>query len=265
MIEGGASYGFMRVKGVTSASDKDPFYNSKLQMLDLGADKYALFLHDGGPFRLELAARAPLGWGLDALVDALDYSWAAMWLDTRVVNTTFWAWLSVALGAAILLWQVWRRKRPLGNYRRIFLAALVFALARLAYFLLRRDAYTVSADLISPTTLQVALGTVGLFAGVSGGLILMKEANKPIGKALGLILALLPQFVLTGFYLGWITLMNLVGQVVVRMTMPWLWKYYILWLPSVALFLELLLLLLLYRPIIGERPGTAQPVAGQLG
>ncbi len=253
-IEDGAPYGFLAIEGMTAASEKDPYFNSKLQMLDLGRDKYIIFLHQGGSFRIELSSRAPLGWRLlDPIADALDYSWVVMWLDTRVINTTFWAWLSVVLLAAILLWQVVRRKRSLGSYGKIFLAALVFALVRLAYFLVRRDAYTVSADLVSATTLQIALRSLGLFANVAGGMILIREAKKPVGKALGLIFALLPQFVLTGFYLVWITLMNLVGQVVVRMTMPWLWNYYILRLPSVALFLELLLLLVLYRPIMGDR------------
>ena len=160
-IEDGADYGFLAIQGLTSASEKDPFYNSRLQMLDLGADKYILFLHQGGSFRIELRTQPPIGWGMDALVDALDYSWTVMWLDTRVINTTFWAWLSVVLLAAILAWQILRRKRSLGSYRRIYLAALVFALARLLYFLLRRDAYTASADLISPTTLQIVLGTAG--------------------------------------------------------------------------------------------------------
>jgi len=262
-IEDGAPYGFLAVKGVTSASEGDPFYNSKLQMMDLGADKYVMFLHEGGLFRIELSSKPPLWWGLDALLDALDYSWVVMWLDYRVINMTFWAWFSVALFAAILLWQVLRRKKTLGSYRRIFLAALIFALVRLAFFLLRWDTYTVSADLISPTAYQLALGSLGLFANVAGGLMVMKEAAKPMGKALGLVFVLLPQFVLTGFYLIWITLMNLVGQAVVRMTLPWLWKYYVVWLPSVVLFLEILLLLVLYRPLIsdgrerwyGENPG----------
>jgi hypothetical protein len=121
--------------------------------------------------------------------------------------------------------------------------------------MLRRDAYTVSADLISPTTLQIALGSVGLFANVAGGMILIREANKPIGKALGLVFALLPQFVLTGFYLVWITFMNLVGQVVVRMTMPWLWNYYILRLPAMGLLLGVLLIWAFYRATVpgGQR------------
>ena len=41
-IAGGAAYGYVEVVGVTAASTRDPFYNSRLQMADIGADKYQL-------------------------------------------------------------------------------------------------------------------------------------------------------------------------------------------------------------------------------
>lgn len=248
-IVDGASAEYLTIKGVTALSEHDLFHNSKLQTFNLGVDKYILFLHQGGQFQIELAPTAPLGWRvMDALRDALDYAWVVMWLDVKVVNAPLLSTVSLVIFAGLLWVKLWRQKRELRNYYAIFSAGACFTGLRLLYCWARLDDYTVSANLVTPTALAILLGGSGVFANIAGGLMIIQDARRMGGKLFGLGFALLPQFVLTGFYLLFITLMNVAVQVT-KMTTPWLWNYYAFWLPLLGLLVELALLIVLYEVI----------------
>jgi hypothetical protein len=74
-IPDGAGYSFVRIPGITSASERDPFYNSRLQMMDLQNDKLILLLHEGGDLTLELWEQTPWFWlPVDILFDSLDHT-----------------------------------------------------------------------------------------------------------------------------------------------------------------------------------------------
>jgi hypothetical protein len=74
-IAGGARYSYVRIPGVTSSWESEPFYNSRLQMADFGDDKYILFEHPGGAFEVLLSERPPWYWlVLDLLLDSLDHT-----------------------------------------------------------------------------------------------------------------------------------------------------------------------------------------------
>lgn len=241
-IANGAPAEYLTMKGVTAVSEHDLFHNSKLQTLNVGADKYILFLHQGGPFQIDLAPTAPVGWWLmDALSDALDYAWVVMWLDVRVVNAPLLAMVSLIVFVIVLGVKVFRQKSALRTYRAIFIVGACFTGLRLLYYWARFDDYTVSANLVNPTTFSILLGAGGLFANVAGGLMVIQDAKRVTGRLLGLVFAVLPQFVLTGFYLLFITLMNVAVEVT-KMTAPWLWNYYAFRLPLLVLLVEMALL-----------------------
>jgi len=72
-IPGGARFSFVEVSGAGVAWEREPFYNSRLQMADIGDDKFVLFEHKGGDFDLQLRTRPPWYWvPADILMDALD-------------------------------------------------------------------------------------------------------------------------------------------------------------------------------------------------
>jgi len=255
-VAGGARYDYLKVVGVTAASERDLFYNSRLQTLNLGADKYLLLLHQGGGFRIELAERAPFGWIVaDTLADAFDYSWVTLWLNPMIIGAPFISKLSLAIFALILLIKLAWRKRPLGQYRGALLAGAALALVRLAYFLLRRESVTVCATHVEYSAAQIAAGCLGVWANVAGGLILLRDAKKAIGRLLGLILAVLPQFLLAGFYIVYITFMNTAIQIT-PMEEMWLCNYNTLWLALIVLAFEIALILALHRAM---RAGKEAP------
>lgn len=252
-IENGAEYDFLAIEGLASVSENDPFYNNKLQTLNLGADKYLLFIHQGGHFKVGLSKTAPSWWTLaDVLTDVLDYAWVVLWLDVRVVNGPLIYAIALSLFIVILALKILRQKKSIRDYQGIFLVAFLLTLVRLLYCLARMDDYSVSTNLVNYTAPQIALGCVGVFACATGGLVLMQETTRIQVKILGLVSAVLPQFVLTGFYLVFITFMSIVIEVN-GMTLRWLWNYNAFWLSFIGLLFEISIILVLYRIVISGR------------
>lgn len=247
-IDDGREYGFLEVKGITSASDKDLFYNSRLQTLNLGRDKYVLFLHAGGRFELRLSHATPLLWSLtDGLTDTLDYAWVVFWLDNYSdANPSILA-LSLPVFILIVLVKVLWQKKSMGSYAKIFIFAALLASIRLGYFLIRETDYTVSANLVGVTPLQIGAGTLGVFASAAGGLMVMKDSRRQIVRAMGLVFAVGRQFWLTGYRFAFLTLFNVAPQQVTGMTTAWIWNYNSFWPLLAVLVLEACIVLAAHR------------------
>ena len=74
-ISNGASYHYVDIPGLTAASDSDPFYNRRLEMTNIGSDKYLLVESRGGTLEIRLVREPSLVWtGLDVLTDAFDFA-----------------------------------------------------------------------------------------------------------------------------------------------------------------------------------------------
>lgn len=264
-VAGGAAYDFVSLKGLTSASEQDIFYNNKLQTLNLGADKYLLFFHERGDFTLELAPQASVGWQVqDAFTDALDYSWVVLWLSTYADGNPNIYLFSIPVFVGILLFMFYRRKRSFKDYSRIWIVALALTLLRLAYFWLRADDYTVSANLVDYTALQIALGCGGVFASIAGGFILIRESASRKGKFLGLLFTSLRAFWMTGFYLVFITALNTITPLT-RNTQPWLLSYDTFWLSLIPLVLEIAIIIVAYRYLLSDRNIHVRLLLNKLG
>ncbi len=71
-IQNGAGYSRMEASG-SSATQGYPFYNSRLQAMDIGEDKFLLVDQAGGALTLQLWRQTPLSWTASTTIrDALD-------------------------------------------------------------------------------------------------------------------------------------------------------------------------------------------------
>ena len=75
-IRSGAMYARIETADSTAARGY-PFYNSRLQAMDIGEDKFLLVDHAGGPLTLRLWRETPLRWAAETTIkDALDQTLA---------------------------------------------------------------------------------------------------------------------------------------------------------------------------------------------
>ena len=238
-VEDGALYNFTRVTGLTAAGESDFFFNNDLQTLNLGGDKYLIFFLDGESFEIVLQQKTPWYWPLwDGLVDALDYNWVTM-------NTVYNPFSLVFMAFLIFLLVIkTRRKNPSGktlkDYRACFAAGVLPAIIHVAYVLLRSGQFSVSADAVGYTPVQLLLGFAGTASMATAGLMLAHDARKTIGRLIGLTVAILPQVLLAAFKIFSVFLTDLVFVTRNSMRQP-LWNFNVVCLALVALLIDALL------------------------
>ena len=109
-IPDGASFSFARIPGVSAAWQNEPFFNARIQMIDVASDKYILFDHQGGDFAVQLRKQPPMLWLVaDLLLDSFDDVLIFNQNHDGDVITLF----AGALGVMILGWRIWRQlKEP---------------------------------------------------------------------------------------------------------------------------------------------------------
>jgi hypothetical protein len=178
-IADGARYSFIRVPGNTAASEDDPFYNSRLQMVNIRNDKLILLVHAGGDLTIHLQRRAPWYWfPLDIVLDSLDH--------TFIFSQQSGGDL-LSLGFAILpilyvIGQVIKRRF---SQRQIFLAGafgLVAVILEAVYVLIRLEHVTV----ISKTVVFSPLSLPATFLLASTGALLFLRAQSWFGRCISL-------------------------------------------------------------------------------
>jgi len=179
-IPNGADFHFVQAQGITAAADADPFYNSKLQMINIQNDKYLLVVQPGGELTLRLSQQPPWYWFFtDPVVDALDHT--ALFSQQSGGD-----YIALIFAIIPLVWTGVQiiKKRLKQNKVRI---ALLFGTGALMlyglYTVLRLGYVTINSKLIvfSPLSLIAA------FLLCTVGALIFFHANKPIGKAVGLL------------------------------------------------------------------------------
>ncbi len=184
-VKGGAQYHFAEVPDLAAASDHDLFYNSRLQMIDSGADKILLVLHPGGGLQIQMRTEPPRFWRVtDSLLDALDHTF----IFTRSSTNP---WISVFSGIAALLalWYLWREERK--QKRTLtsgILTGIGMALGHTAYVLLRIGQVTI-------TSKPVAIGPVDIILTAllaSCGATIFARHGSPVKLIAGVLVAVLP-------------------------------------------------------------------------
>jgi hypothetical protein len=200
-IAGGADYDFVDAPGVTTASASDPFYNSRLQMIDIGADKYLLIEHPGGELTLRLRPRAPLAWrAADLALDSFDHAYVYL----QQSGGDMLALLSALVPLAWMVWNV-LKKRFVWRWLPPALALGVAAAAlHGVYALLRVDQVTINskAVVISP------LGILGTFVLGAFAALMYFHARRPRARVIALLLATFNTWVPMTFSILLVTAFN---------------------------------------------------------
>jgi len=179
-IPDGAAWHFVEVPGITSAADEDPFYNSRLQMANMGDDKFILLVHKGGDLTLRMRRQAPWYWFPgDVLLDSLD--------DTFIfMQQTGGDILAMVFAVIPLLWTGWQAFKKRLDRQKI-LPALLFGIGAAVlqgiYVLARLDHVTITSKtvLFSPLSILAAF-----ILGTCGALIYF-HARSWVGKAVALL------------------------------------------------------------------------------
>jgi hypothetical protein len=236
-IEGGAEYSFVEIPGVTSSWEGDRFYNARLQMTDVGDDKYVLFKHGGGDFAMILRQAPPWHWPvMDFLSDSLDHTLLYLPQTGGDVMALFLggtAWLAIL--------RLFRRMKG-GRSNLIASVATGAAMAALhaIYAYVRLDDVTITSKLVQFGPVPL----LGTFLVTGCGAFLFLNSRSWRGRVLALVLGTLPVWAAICFSVAVITAANVI---VFRPELGrGAYNYALGVLPTGALLVESLLLLVCF-------------------
>ncbi len=213
-IPGGAKYNYVRVSTAGSAWRGDPFYDSSLQMTNVGPDKFLLFEHPGGDFSIQLFHRVP--WyvrSFEPLGDAFDHS-------TVIYNAPGSIMPNYIMSVILLLavgWLCLRKKRSLRSHLpAAVIVGLCLALIRGGYALLRQSKlismytnYMRTMDVRFEASLPFLVSTFLLAA---CGAWLFLNSNSRWGRGLALLGAVFPGWAVASYWLGASTFINILAR-----------------------------------------------------
>lgn len=183
-VPGGARYAFVEVPGVGMAWRGEPFYNARLQMIDIGDDKFVLLDQEGGEFSLHLRVRPP--WprlAADIVLDALDGT--LLFLQDHGGSIIMLVAGGLALVAVVLL--LWRRGASLRALLPAASAGLTLAALHGLYALARLDRLSMTSKGVEFSLLSV--GATFLLAAC--GAFLFLHAGSWRGRVVALAIATL--------------------------------------------------------------------------
>jgi hypothetical protein len=191
-VVGGAIYRFVEAQGITSASQGDLIYNSRLQMVNIDQDKYILLVYKGGNLTLQLHSSAPWYWfPIDFLLDALDYT-------LIFIQQTGGDFVAIGFSIIPLLglgWQIRKKRINRINIRPALLIGLVMAILQGIYVFVRLPH-------IAITSKEVVFSPLGLLSafllGTCGALIFL-QARSWIGKLAGIMVVTFTSWAVTLF------------------------------------------------------------------
>ena len=239
-IPGGARFSFVEVSGAGAAWNRDPFYNSRLQMVDIGNDKLVLFDHQGGDFELRLRPLPPLYWvPADILLDALDST--LLFLQQGGGDLMFLlAGILALVPVAVLLL---RKRAPARWLVPAGLTGLGFSVAHGLYALARLDRLTIT----SKTVVLHPLGLLATFLLVGCGAFLYLSARSWRGRTVALLTASLGA--LAPVIVG-LAILPLVNALLIKPRLGvGLWNYAPGWQGLVVLVFEWLLFALVFHAL----------------
>ena len=251
-IDDGASYSYIKIKGLSSVSNNDLFYNSKIQSLNLQSDKYLLFLHKGGTFEISLYKSPSLLWIFsDTIKDALDFSWITKGVTRSLISIFFFL-----IFLSIVLIKI-KKKKPITGYSSELVFALAFASIQLIFVILRMHSISISSYFFNFPMFKLLLGFLGTFSMAASGMILIHDTKKIYMKTIGLCLCVLPQFLLTIFFFAILVVRNYYFQSTFN-TLLWNWNPVIF--PLIVLILELFIFSIFFVFKSKRPPAKRTPV-----
>ena len=179
-IEGGAGYDYVNVPGQTFTTQKSIWFNSRLQMIDINADKYVLLDNSrSGDLQIELRKNAPI---LRTFAQSVQNFGDKILAQNQAVGLLPVLYVLVlVLLLAGLLRKRYTLKQALNGLAAGFILALLFVL----YSFLRKDKLLISNIPVSINWFY-ALG-IPLFT--LYGWLRFQQAKKPLGKVLSVLWA----------------------------------------------------------------------------
>lgn len=181
-IQGGAAYHFVEAPGLTAAADQDPFYNSRLQMINIGADKFLLLVQNGGELTLRLSLQTPWTWLLtDFFLDSLDHTL----IFSQQSSGDLVALAFSILPLAWVAWQAQRRRLTWQNLRLALALGLGAIIFQGLYVLTRVEHVTITTK----TVVFSPLSLLAVFILTTCGALIFFQARSWIGKAIALLVA----------------------------------------------------------------------------
>jgi hypothetical protein len=184
-IEDGAGYEFISIQGLASSAMDSSYFNSRLQMIDVGGDKYIIIDNDSDTVTIELSKDAPFLSTLSSnVLDFLD----SVFLQNQGSSQP----MLIALPLLVLLAIGMLRKRYTG---RQLAAALIFGVATAIlswFYILARSGNIVATNIPVKVNWYHIVG-IFIFAGY--GELLYAKAKKPRDKFIAVLVANLNIFV----------------------------------------------------------------------
>lgn len=181
-IQGGAVFHFVEALGLTSATDQDLFYNSRMQMVNIGSNKFVLLVQGGGDLTLRLSPKAPWFWFLrDFLLDSLDHTLIFSQQSSGDL-------VALAFSIFPLAWVLWQGLRRRLSWRNLFMAMSVgFGAATLQglYALVRLDRVTITTK----TVVFSPLSMLAAFILTTCGALIFFQARSWIGRVIALLVS----------------------------------------------------------------------------
>ncbi len=182
-VPGGARYHFVDIPGISAAWDHDPFYNARLQMANIGDDKFILFEHEGGDFSLQLHSDPSWMWVVgDILIDSLDTTYLFFHEHGSDI-------IMLVVGILLLpvVWLVLRKKASARTLVPALLTGLGFAVLHGLYAWARLDRLTITSKIVGFKPLSL----VSTFLLVGCGAFLFLNARSWRGRTVAVLLATL--------------------------------------------------------------------------
>ncbi|MBN1535581.1 MAG: hypothetical protein JW908_02530 [Anaerolineales bacterium] len=205
-IVDGSGYNFIEAPGITSASQGDFIYNSRLQMVNINQDKYVLLVHRGGDLTLKLRPTAPWYWyPIDFLLDSLDFTY----IYTQQTGGDI---LSLVFSVIPLIWVTWQMYKKRIAWKKIRLTLIIglgIAVLQGIYVMIRLPHVTITSKVVvfSPLSLLAAF-----LLGVLGTLIFI-QARTWRGRLIGTVVITFTSWSVTIFEIAVITGFNMLAFV----------------------------------------------------
>jgi hypothetical protein len=202
-VPGGAGYHFVEIPGVSAAWDHDPFYNARLQMVNIGDDKFILFEHEGGDFRLQLHSNPSWMWVVgDILADSLDTTYLFFHEHGSDI-------IMLVVGILLLpvVWLVLRKKASSRTLVPALLTGLGFAVIHGLYAWARLERLTITSKIVGFKPLSL----VSTFLLVGCGAFLFLNARSWRGRVVAVLVAALSALLPAVLQLGLFFVANNLG------------------------------------------------------
>ncbi len=248
-IAGGASYSYVQIPGEATADDRDAFYNSQIQMVNIGEDKYILFNHHGGEFTLRLQPRQPLlRLVTNPLLDVLDHS--LVFIQQGLAQTMVFILLQSLITLIVL------RLNPAPLRRLVWTVGIAgwaaFSLHGL-YVILRQPHLTIISKVVKFNPLMLLV----TFLAVATGAYLYLTARTSWKKALAVLEATWVYLAAALFNLGAPAVINVMARSRIGGA---IYNYRMGWINLIAFAFFCLVLALAYQ-VIQQHTPLPQPEA----